>query len=173
MKKSILILLMLSFVLNANAQSKSREVGIKTYNLTNYSILLKKEKKPNRYRRYSASFNMNVKSNLLLTNSVGFSLGFEKRKSLTNNFEFIHGINPGIHINSSFSNALSSITPSIRMGYILGFQYAINKQFTIGVETIPFFQASVSYFNANNVGEPPSISMRANQSAGLFLIYKF
>ncbi len=163
-----------SIALLGISQSNYREIGLKSSNLTNnYNFLFKKEKKEGQFRRYSADLTSNTFFGGISGHqtSIRASIGFEKRKEITDKFDFIRGFNPGVQLilqNPTYPDF--SLITGLSLGYILGFQYHINKEFAIGAEMIPGIS-----LNSDIADENLSINaqLRLNQSAGIFFIYKF
>ncbi len=195
MKKLILLSLLLSGSIGqmtAFSQTKNREIGLKTPNLDHYTILYKHERKPNRYLRFGLGLAANYSNILSLSTSnrfssnVSFSVGFEKRVKLSNKFELLHGFTPSIGASYNYLED-SGILPQptnrdvlslqLGLGYILGGQYLIAKNFSIGAELIPLFNINYSNVKSNQANfeniETISSGLRLRSGFGLFCVYKF
>ncbi|MEQ8239124.1 MAG: hypothetical protein RIA69_07910 [Cyclobacteriaceae bacterium] len=118
-------------------ESPSKELGISMTGLDNFSFLFKKETGENKFRRYSgALFNIvavGESDDIINQIRLGLAIGFEKRKSISDDVQFVHGWRPSM--NFIFNSGNSFFNPGI--GYILGFQHNVADNFWIGIEAIP------------------------------------
>lgn len=158
-----------------NKSESNHEIGLKFSGLNSpFNIIYKKEVSPNKYGRIGffisqINYSFNDNDDNSLNTTIGLSLGYEKRKSLTDKFQFIHGFEPQIGISlSSYSNS-SSINPAI--GYILGLQYIASPNLSFGFESVP--RLSARFENNSFSYSLGSISLDFNPNVQLFGVYRF
>lgn len=176
--KSILLgALLVGFTQTANAQTKKYEIGLKANSLNNFGLLYKLERAENKFLRLSAGFNtawsFGAPTEVF---SVGhsFSVGFERRVGITDKFQFLHGIMPGVGLRYSlttFENLEThELGGSVNLGYIIGFQYNFAKSFYVGLETIPTVSVGTrNLLNSSSVNVGASI----RPNVGVTFIYQF
>ncbi len=176
MKKTIIVLA-LSFIspllLNAQDQSanSTHEFGLRSSGLNNIGVLYKIQSPKKNYWRFKAGVGQLVITNTaqdVQTNAnVFFAVGYEKRRSITDKLEFIHGFEPEVGLNISNNRT----TGSLGLGYVLGLQYHLNSDFLIGMEIVPV--ARMTLDNQANDGWS-NIQVNASSApAYLFLMHKF
>lgn len=174
LKSFVTTLIIVAF--SCTGYSQTKELGLRLGNLTDFTFIYKKEKSDNKFFRHRlGSFNLNV---LRLSDDdrvlfgMGYAFGIEKRKNINEKLKFVHGIEPqlAVGINSLQGITIISISPAI--GYVLGFQYDINDDFYVSLETIP----SIG-MNANLVDEGDNLynfSAGFNSNAvALTIAYRF
>lgn len=207
-KCKIISLLIFSFFLTMATQTSAQEqqvheIGLRMGGLNNFGFIYKKQTDENRYRRYRIG---NVEANYGGSNtslsdfeneevsvrtgrfSLGFGLGFEKRKRITDKLKFIHGWAP--QIGGSFSRTdredlsvtgreTTSFNARVRIGYILGFQMPISNHFQVSIETIPYLGLSYNY-SKNEEGDEVRTTNGLNTDLGfdanwiaLSIMYRF
>ena len=159
-------LLLFSFFLllttSTSAQeTTTHELGLRMGGLNNFGFIYKKQRAENRFIRYrignfSAQYD---RSNTALNTpeedefanrevdfSLGFGIGFEKRRRITDKLMFIHGWAPQIstrflklnrEVNDENEPELTRFDASFSIGYILGFQMPLSDHFQVSIETIP------------------------------------
>ncbi|MFK8045922.1 MAG: hypothetical protein AB8B72_10540 [Crocinitomicaceae bacterium] len=171
MKILITVLAIVSISHLSQAQDY-REIGIRTFSFNSATFLFKKEKELGKFRRYSAFLSSQSTFGLLTTSQTRFggSIGFEKRKELTEKVDFIRGFNPGFTFRIAASNGGVYPELGFSLGYIVGFQYHINKSFAVGAEMVPAFALGIQAIDNDYL---LTNSINISQNAGLFFVYKF
>lgn len=172
--KSIKLLLSLCFFLSLQglrAQTTGdakRELGLRAITLTNFNLIYKQQNELGNYWRLGLGnihFAQNVTGNGNFSQfNLVFSAAYEKRRDITDRLEFIHGFQPsiGLIINNDFQQYQASL------GYILGAQYHLNRDFAIGLELTP--SLIYRYSDSNN----QTLLFNAGGSpVWLFLVHKF
>lgn len=179
-KHLLLALTVLVFAMPATAQEMSydkKEFGIRLSNLNNFGMIYKRQIEENKYVRYRiALFNVNgafVEDNSNLDISLAASIGFERRKAINENFDFISG--PEYLANVGFDNLLqdnSQILIGFRFGYVLGAIWHLSDHFYVGLETIPGIGLN---YNIEQEGDNTlNVNLGFNASAvALKAVYKF
>lgn len=141
-------------------ETTNHELGLRMAGLNNFDFIYKKQTAENRYLRYQIG-NVNINydnSNILredpnfvedeeisrsnLNSSIGFGLGFEKRRIIADKLMFIHGWIPSIGLDFSNrtedgENVDQRFGVGLGIGYIIGFQMPLSDRFQISIETIP------------------------------------
>ncbi len=164
-KNKVISLLTLSFflllaTLVSAQETTNHELGLRMSGLNNFNFIYKKQTAENRYLRYQIG-NVNIdysSSDILredpnfvedeeisrsnLNSSIGFGLGFEKRRSITDKLMFIHGWIPSLGLDFSNrtvdgENVDQRFGVGLGIGYIIGFQMPLSDRFQISIETIP------------------------------------
>jgi hypothetical protein len=178
--KTSLALLFLISCLNLDAQKSEREIGLILNNLSDFGIVFKKQTGENRYLQLNAlSLSTNgIKDdfNDALNIGAGFSIGFEKRKPITNKISFMHGFQPFVFVDyrNDFEQERCNYNINPGLGYMLGFIIDAGKNFRIGLQTAPNINFS---FVGDNV-EPVTNSVRwglglGNFNSSLMITYVF
>lgn len=151
-----------------NAQ-QNREIGVRLLASQGSDVIFKKEKQPNRFKRFRIGL-----SNLGYNDfngrdqfsfSVGAGFGWEKRKAIKENLHFV----TGFELRAGFGSFGDNSNGIVGIGYILGFQYDINDNLSAGVETIP----NVSTNFGDSFDSAFSINAGVNSTAAFSLIYRF
>ncbi len=153
------------------------EIGLQMYRLDNFGFIYKRSKNDKVYTRHRLAMSELVFNRAEVSTHYRFSLayhiGFERRKSITEKLQFIHGFEPGIQGNYSHSHSVSSSSHSffgaLHLGYILGFMYDISPDFYVAMETVP----SLSFFSST---ASPMFQTRLgfnSQLMGITLSYRF
>ena len=161
-------ILLMTCAANLQAQ-ENREIGVRLLASRGSDVIFKKEKQPNRFRRFRVGL-----SNLGYNDfggsdnfsfGIGGALGWEKRKAIKENIHFITGweLQAGVSTFGDNSAGLAGI------GYILGFQYRINESLSLGAETIP----NVSFNFSPDFEDGISVNAGVNSTAAISLIYTF
>lgn len=174
------ILIVLAFALPATAQEMTydkKELGIRLSNLDDFGMIYKRQIEENKYVRYRIGFfNVNgafVEDNSNLDIALAASIGFESRKAINENFDFISG--PEYLANVGFENLLqdnSQYVIGIRFGYVLGALWHLSDHFYVGLETIPGIGLN---YNIRQEGDNTfNVNLGFNASAvALKAVYKF
>jgi hypothetical protein len=155
----------LSFILlfatsSTAQQTTNHELGLRMGGLTDFDFIYKKQTGENRYLRYQIG-NVQIQyenSDILreypdfgeveeisrssVNSSIGFGLGFEKRRSIRDKLMLIHGWIPSVSLDFSQDTENGEkvdqrFIAGLGIGYILGFQMPLSDRFQISIETIP------------------------------------
>jgi len=130
-------------IFSLTGYSQTKELGLRLNNLTDFSFIYKKEKSELKYIRHRFGIvNLgisDVADNKNYNIGLGYAIGIEKRKSINEKLMFIHGFEPQLAAN--ISKNMIVLNPAI--GYVLGFQYTINDDFYVSVETIPSLNGNI------------------------------
>lgn len=157
-----LVILVISVCTTYGQFSHDREVGIRFNNINDYDLLFKKKISDNSYRRIRiANLNMSLRDgenqDLRFGLGANIALGIEKRKALTEEFNFIYGLEGILGANYSRFRDDNSGSYNAGVGFVIGWNYQLNENITLGVETIP----SIMY--TTNLGD---ITRTHNINAG-------
>lgn len=168
-----LILFLLTFSSTSLfSQETNKEVGVYFYGLDQFDFIYKKETQPNKFLRLrsigiSGNFT-SVEDQEQLKFGLGAAIGWEKRKSITEDLHFIHGWEPSLYVSAgtsgdSFENRYLNATLGI--GYIFGLNCSVSKKLTVSLETIPQV-AVTSTTNSYEIGEERTTDTTNGISAG-------
>ena len=193
MKKNVLILLTIIMSYTLMAQQKQKEVGLVFNNLNNFGLSYKTGTNKALWRfntMFISGYNINSSSDRDSISDVnnenlfgfGISMGREFRKTISSNFEFRFGADLSFNYRyekNKRSNNISIITtyqPGVNL--VLGFNYLLNDNFSIGAELLPNFTYSTSKTEYNNSQRWPVTTSGysygiSNNSVLLCLAYKF
>ncbi len=145
-------IILFTFTISWSQDSPNREVGIRFNNLDNFDLLFKKKISETTYRRLRlASVGINIsgrESQDTRFNIAGnIAAGLEKRKALTNRFNFIYGFEGllGLSLNRVSDNTSGTYRAGI--GAVLGWNYKLNNNITLGAEIIPSLTYSTNFGN--------------------------
>ncbi|GAB2527489.1 hypothetical protein [Spirosoma aerophilum] len=172
----------------------TREIGLRTSDLSSVGLVYKKQVSENTYRRYRLAFGSLsgtfVSSNSLIGFSVGGAMGKEKRRSLSDKLQFVYGTEliASVNLNSTNTGKLTIdnglggtttytgssilvVTPSVGVGFVLGAQYNFNPRWYLSAELIPSITVSGAFG-----GETSIYNFQAgfnSSSAGITGAYRF
>lgn len=145
-----------------------KELGLRAITLTNFNLIYKQQNELGNYWRFglgNVQFAQNVNGNGNFSQfNLVFSAAYEKRRDITDRLEFIYGFQPsiGLSINNDFQQYQAGL------GYILGAQYHLNRDFAIGLELTP--SLNYRYSDSNN----QTVLFNAGGSpVWLFIVHKF
>lgn len=146
----LLCLLLAGGLIHAYAQTEpaapTRELGVRFEGINlggenSFSLVFKKQKSENKYRRWRAVFGSisanNSPSTVNAQMSLGLTYGLEKRKPLDEHLSFNHGFEFGGALALRFNDDFTNWYAALSAGYVLGVQYKLNKRFFVNLETIP------------------------------------
>ncbi|MEM6380066.1 MAG: hypothetical protein AAF705_17870, partial [Bacteroidota bacterium] len=156
---------------------KTHEIGLRTSNLEDFSLIYKKQKRPNQFIRYrllfaSASYQERMDQNLFRGN-IGIAIGKENRKNISERFQFLHGFEPAISISSFNQTSNNAFNLNLNLGYVIGFQYEFAEHFYFNVETIPRLSLAFT-FRENNIEDAFSANAQLNSTVlTVGLIHQF
>ncbi len=177
-KSSFSSVLVLLFVLSIGhtASAQTKEFGVRMTGLNDFAIVYKKQKGEHKYLRNRLTFTNLSFSDIGHNNnyglSIGFAIGTERRKPISNRFYFIHGLEPVMTFGITKDRSYKSYSFLAGLGYVLGCQYDFNPSFYISLETIP----SISFWIDGISGGTTSYNFNAgfsNQAAAVTLAYRF
>ena len=176
-KSLLLALIAFAMMPTIHAQNANHEIGLRMGSLNNFGAIYKKQRSENKYLRIRMAFvNSSIQLSPYQFNAgLGLALGWEKRRAISEGFEFIHGFEPFLQAKylSQEGNTPNTYSTVAGLGYVLGFQYHFNSQFYVGLETIPALTGRFS-FDDNGGTYPSSLGIGFNSNAvSLSLIYKF
>ena len=178
MKKITLFLfLFFSLIQFSNAQTENNhEIGIRLSGLDDIDFIYKKYLEEDKLVRLRFA-NLGFRHDRIPDNSnrtavsFGFAVGREKRKAINEKFDFVIGHE--FQLSTNINNAGNGTTAQLRggIGLVLGFNYEINQNFNVGLETIPSFSYSTTF------GDAPKIHSFdlgfSTSAANLLFTYKF
>ena len=184
MKKLIVVIALAALSSYSRAQSaetKPRELGLRFSGINfngnnNFNLVFKKQKaNPEKYMRYRFIFadisTGDVASTVSPSFALGAAIGREKRKSINEKFKFIRGWDFSANYNSQFSNYSYDIHRIyLSMGYVVGFQYDINKDFCVNLEALPSISNSLIVADTDLSS---SFNFTLNSQGALSVFYKF
>lgn len=157
-------------------QSLSREFGLRGSSFDNVGFIYKNEKKPGNFTRYRFLFSrINFQQRGGQSNfagAFGIAIGKEKRKTINQSLKFIHGIEPTVSLSFNASSERKTLSVTGGIGYVLGFQYDIAKNFYVNIETIPAIGTYFRFDNGNSDGFGLTGGFNSN-TISLSLVYRF
>ncbi|PHN01327.1 hypothetical protein CRP01_37850 [Flavilitoribacter nigricans DSM 23189 = NBRC 102662] len=147
-----------------NAQTDTREIGLRFGGLQYFDFIYKKQRTANGFQRIrltvaALSFDQYDDYNHFATN-LGIAIGREKRKGLAENLYWVHGWEPRIRVMYNLRTDTSdgvdpndywnlSVQPAI--GYVLGFQYNFSERFYVSLEGIPSLGVNLNFDDRNGL----------------------
>jgi hypothetical protein len=184
MKKNLLIMLafvLMPYFLTAQENNpKIHDLGLNFAGLYSFGIRYKTGTEKTLLRLTLSSINATTNKNksgsdltsTSKTAGIGFNIGFEKRKPLSNNLTFYYGAD----LLTSFSgdsykyestgNELKQRTISSGAGLVLGFGYKFNNDISLSAEVVPSFLYSKTKNTTTSAGEE-SVSTSSGFEYGL------
>lgn len=140
----------------AEGQMSLREVGIRTSDFKSVTAIYKKEKAPNVFIRYRFAFAnfqyaASKERDNVFNTAIGFAVGKERRKELTDRLDFFHGWEPSARLYLSASKNDISLSVRPTLGYVLGVQFEIADHFLLAMETIPSIVGNISTYNTDRM----------------------
>ena len=144
-----LFLLLFSFLLVGKLVAQ-QEIGLRTYTrLSNFDFIYKKKQKSGKYIRYRAArfnFGLNdLQQNSRSQVALSLAIGKETRRTINEKLQWITGVEPRLFFSYQSAAETSKFLLSPAIGYVLGLQYQLNRQFYLNVETIPALSASFTF----------------------------
>lgn len=140
-QKVLLCFLVVAMIFQEASAQKQQEFGVRFNDSDRLTAIYKQQKGANTFTRYRLGFSnvrlLKAGDNQRLQVDVQLAFGEENRKDLSDDFQFIHGIEPalGIAFAKQNGNGRTVLSPSI--GYILGVQYNLNPNVALAVEIVP------------------------------------
>ena len=158
-------------------QAENRELGIRLAGFQDFDFIYKKGREENKLTRYRLGFAnldfQNAINNQNFNLSLGFAIGAEERRSIAENLQFIHGLEPTLSLALSTTDDIFNLRIRPGIGYVLGFQYNVSDKFYVNIETIPSLSTSFIIDN-NGFNDMYSINAGFNSNAiALSLVYQF
>lgn len=155
--------------------AQNHEIGIRTYDLRNLSVVYKKQKEENSYIRIrlaTGEIDINKFKPFNGSFTLGIAGGTENRQTISEKLIFVTGFELMCSLRTGLVGSKASfyITPGI--GAILGFTYLVSDKLLVGIETIP--TASFKFGLANKSASFTDLNIRfASSQAALFVAYRF
>ena len=145
----MLIILPLSCILGQEDYD-NKEIGVRMSSFDIYELIYKNQISDNKYLRLrTIDINFSVRTRAETSNQYrmggGFAIGVEKRKTLTDRFEFILGYELIAHLNYYKNGEQSVGNYSFGAGFVIGFNYKLTDRINIGIETIPTIMHSINF----------------------------
>jgi hypothetical protein len=133
------------------AQTQNHELGIRFSGLTDLNVIYKRQKAPKTFHRFRIATTTlayarttNPDNQDIFNLNLGVAYGVENRVAIADKIHFIHGWEPFVFMSSTFDGTGFFATLNPGIGYVLGFQLDFNKNFYLGLETIPNLSASIN-----------------------------
>ena len=165
-KYSILISVFLSCMLftghvQGQSYTQNHEIGFRTYNMSSFGFIYKKQKTDNSYSRLR-----------LATGEFDIDKLEEKRQALSEKLYFMTGFELMCTLGTSLVGDKFSLNLTPGIGVVLGVSYMISDRFIMGIETIP--AATFKFGYANKDIRISDLNIRfASTYASLFVAYRF
>lgn len=160
----------------AQSPSNGKAVGLRTSNFNNLNLtfsIIKNENKALRFRAGGFNYNYTI-DNQNSTGGLRLAVGFQRFKVINEKFSFHHGFEPAINFSFLAANGIQNSNTSLRLGYMIGFNYTICPNFNIYVETIPALYINNTYINSTPSNSFTSFGINANsQLLGIGAAYNF
>jgi hypothetical protein len=151
--------------------------GINFNGNNNFNLVYKKQKdNPLKYKRYRfilANISTGDVTGIVTPFfALGGAIGGEKRKSLNDKFKYIHGWDLSGNYNfASNNNSSDSHRANVSLGYVVGFQYDISKEFCLNLEAIPAITNSLVFTNEELQSSVFNVTL--NNQVAFSVFYKF
>jgi len=179
-KYSILISVFLSCMLftghvQGQSYTQNHEIGFRTYNMSSFGFIYKKQKTDNSYSRLrlaTGEFDIDKLDPFKGSISLGIAGGQEKRQALSEKLYFMTGFELMCTLGTSLVGDKFSLNLTPGIGVVLGVSYMISDRFIMGIETIP--AATFKFGYANKDIRISDLNIRfASTYASLFVAYRF
>ena len=158
-----------------NDTPKPREIGIRLSGLNDFDFIYKKQKAENKYTRLrliSGNFSIADFENFNSSFSLGLTYGKETRIYLKDNFSFVKGWEIIGSVGSTTAQQQTTFYVSPGLGMVLGFQYDVNENFSLTIETIPILSADLNINSNSTKISNFNLGFNSN-SIALGIMYKF
>lgn len=154
------------------------ELGLRLTSLQDFGFVYKKQKKPNQYSRHRLVVANIALENISNENSrfsfgIGYAVGKEKRQSLGEKVQFIHGIEPAFNLSLASQGNLSRLVLQPAIGYVVGFQLDVSNSFYINIETVPALRANLNFNEGNRADTYNLLAGFSSEAIALTLAYRF
>jgi len=149
--------------------------GFGTGDLSNISIVYKKEKKENSYTRMrfaTGEIDINKFKPFNGSFSLGVAAGTENRQVLSEKLLFVTGFELMGTMRTGLVGGDASFYIIPGIGAIMGFTYLVSDKILIGMETIPAASFKIA-FNKNGASLTDLNIRFASSHAALFVAYRF
>lgn len=174
------LILLLSLSLQAYGQTTDStnwlEMGLRLRGVDNLDFIYKKQVGENRYKRIRLLFSdlefRRLNDTNLFSASLGGALGWEKRRTVAEKVQFLHGWEPFLNLSFNATDEQFGLSTTLGVGYVLGFQLMVSEQLYAALETIPSLNVN---FNAGEAA-PDSVALGAgfnSNAVALTLVYRF
>ena len=155
--KTIILIVMPLTCIISQENYDNQEVGVRLNTLNNYDLIYKNQISENKYLRLrTVDVNFSVSSREFGSNQyrmgAGIAIGVERRKALTDRFDFILGYEAIASLNYFKSGDNSTGNYRMGAGCVIGFNYKFTDRINFGVETIP------SITHSRNFGDTQKIA---------------
>ena len=138
MKQISILIMLLLFIGCSSVTAQTHELGLRLNSLEDFNFIYKKEKNEATFVRYRFTNLQTLFSADLSNISMGFAIGWEKRKDVTEKLQFVHGWEPVASLQyTSAGEGTDTINTRVGVGYVLGFQYNFSESFYLNMEAIP------------------------------------
>ncbi|HKK79382.1 MAG TPA: hypothetical protein VJ933_07115 [Phaeodactylibacter sp.] len=174
------LVLLLSLSLQAHSQTSDstswREMGLRLSGVDNLDFIYKKQLGENRYKRIRLLFSdlqfRRLNDTNLFNASLGGALGWEKRRTIAEKVQFLHGWEPFLNLSFNSTNDRFGLNTILGVGYVLGFQLTVSEQFYVALETIPSLSINLNAGEAASDAVAVGAGFNSNAVA-LTLVYRF
>ena len=133
------------------SQTQTHEIGLRTNNFENFSLMYKKEKQPNVFKRYRVAFGnfrfFNQEESNSFEMNLGAAIGREKRINIQKKLQFLHGPEFFAGFSATANNSIFNSNLNLQVGYALGFQHNFNENLAVNIEAIPSIGALLGINN--------------------------
>lgn len=179
--KRIILGLILSLILTGtihaqtSEQNFKKEIGIRLSGFDDFDFIYKKQKAENEYKRVrliSSNFYLSDFEDINHSLSLGLTIGKEKRKALNEDLSIYKGWEVIGRFQSLHSNDDLTLFFFPGIGLVLGFQFNLNKNFLVNLETIPRLTSTIQHNSAITKLSNLNLGFDSNDIA-LGLMYRF
>jgi hypothetical protein len=152
LRSTAILLLLCTFLTQSTyAQEKfqpQKAIGMRFFNTSDFSLIYKKQIKPQQYRRFTAAFfrtqynHRSQSSNFNL--GAGLYITKENHHSIDRATSFYHGLQYGANGQvSALSDNSNTYSLNLGLGYIMGIEFKIKNKLGLSLDITP--SANVNY----------------------------
>lgn len=154
------------------------ELGLRLPSLQNFGFVYKKQKAPSQYVRHRLAVANIALENVSSTNSqfsfgLGYAVGKEKRRSLGEKVQFVHGIEPAFNLSVANQGNSHRLVLQPAIGYVLGFQLDISDAFYINIETVPALRGNFNFNGGNRADTHSLFAGFSSDAVAVTFAYRF
>ncbi len=175
-KQLLVVTLFTLFSVSVYSQSHQHEVGFRMASLDRFDFVYKKAKSNNKFLRMRLiDFNLSLLDGErgAFSFGLGMAVGLEKRKTINEEFSFIHGFEPRLSFRHANAQEIPGVLDvSFGIGYVLGFQYDLSNKIYLSIESIPSLSINYSQRGSELSYTRASLGVSPNLIA-LSAVYKF